>query len=71
MAIDFKFPGNPYPEYLQDEVSGVAVKNDKYAIWSEGFVEGVKAGIKTLMVALTARELEPEVAAEIMKLIGE
>lgn len=29
--------GNPYPEYIIDECSGIKVTNDKHTCWQQGY----------------------------------
>jgi len=33
---------NPYPDFISDEASGVAVPNDKHQLWEEGFKAGIE-----------------------------
>ena len=58
------FPQCPYPEYIQDEDSGCPVKNDKYVLWMEGFITGLKTGLQTMSIVTKGNTPEALAALE-------
>ena len=43
---------NPYKPQIKDEVSGVALPNQKYAIWQQGYSAGFDECLKNFAVNL-------------------
>lgn len=65
-----EFPVCPYPEKIVDEVSGIRVKNDKYELWMDAFVTGLKAGIQVVALAAGQRSFDSETWAHIDMLMN-
>ena len=58
------FPQCPYPEYIRDEDSDCTIKNDKYILWMEGFITGIKAGLQTMSIVTKGNTPEALAAIE-------